>query len=868
MRLVHQLFVSTLLLLSLVGPVPASANSIPSFRDLSGHEFGERITTHHEMASYLRTLAETSRRVELIEQGKSWEGRELLLAVVTSGANHSRLDEIQQRAQALGDPRRLSDGEPDAWLGEQPAIVWLGGSIHGFELSGSEGLLKLLEHLATRSDPATMKVLENTVVLIDPMLNPDGRDAFAGFNHQRLGRSSNPRREHWGNAATFWQALRFRTGHYFFDTNRDWFAHTQPETRHRVGQIQAWRPQVMVDAHEMGPDTEFFFDPPALPFGPHFPPFARRWFESFGAAYASAFEEAGFEYTTRELFNYFFPGYTTSYGSYQGAVGMLYEQGSSRGLALERSDGSVRTLQDALEQQYTAAWTAVSLAAKERETLLREYLEAHRKALQIDGGARRYLLPPGGDPGLHRELAALLQRNGIEVARLRDAVTFGDLRDRFGRAVDDLELAAGTWVVEAAQPRQHLLRTLLEPSLPVPKEFLAEARKRLDRGENPRFYDMTSWSLPLLFDLPAFSTGENRTLPVDPWQDAEPTPSDERVETHADSLPYAYLVDGRNAASLGVLNQLRSQGVRVSVLFQGTRLEGREVPSGTVVVRLGSNEIGTDQKIEQACEAFGVECWTTRSARGDDGAPALGTVRGEAAHEVDVALLAEDGIHAYSFGWAWFTLEERFGVSTTVLPTQNLARTPIEAYETLVIPDTRSPEELAAALGEGGKARLHQWLQDGGTLVALGASVEMVRNFEWIALRSANDAEEGEPEVRRFQVPGALVEARTDPEAWLAAGLGEKLPFLLFSSRHYLAPEGPPNGGRRVVVSLPEGELIASGHLWKESRERLPGAVLAYEERVGNGRLIAFAEDLNFRGFWRGSDRLFLNAVLLGPSAP
>lgn len=858
------------LLLSLVWPLTAGANNVPSFRDLSGHEFGDRITTHHEMASYVRTLAETSRRVQLIEQGTSWEGRELLLAVVTSGTNHSRLDQIKERAQALGDPRRLAEGEPDAWLGEQPAIVWLGGSIHGFELSGSEGLLKLLEHLTTRSDPATMKVLENTVVLIDPMLNPDGRDAFAAFNHQRLGRSSNPRREHWGNATSFWQALMFRTGHYFFDTNRDWFAHTQPETRNRVGQIQQWRPQVMIDAHEMGPDTEFYFDPPAHPFGPHFPPFARRWFESFGTAYASAFEEAGFEYTTRELFNYFFPGYTTSYGSYQGAVGMLYEQGSSRGLALERADGSVRTLANALEQQYTAAWAAVSLAATERENLLREYLQAHREALQLDGGARRYLIPPSGDPGHHRELADLLRRNGIEVGRLRDETTVGDLRDRFGRKTPSQKLAPGTWVVEAAQPRQHLLRTLLEPSLPVPEDFLAEARQRIDRGENPRFYDMTSWSLPLLFDLTAFSTGEDRALPSDPWHGGEGSTVAEGSEPGGDdsTLPYAYLVDGRNAASLAVLNHLRSRGIRTSVLFQDTRLEGRGVPSGTVVVRLGSNELGTDQAVEEACQTFGVDCWTTGSARGDDGAPALGTVRGGAAHPVDVALLAEDGIHGYSFGWAWYTLEERFGVSTTVLPTRIVRSTPLEEYETLVIPDTGSPEQLAEALGEGGKARLGQWLRDGGTLVALGASVEMLRSFEWIALRSANEAEEGEPEIRRFQVPGAIIEAQTDSEAWLTAGLGETLPFLLFSSRHYLAPEGPPNRGRRVAVSLPENGLVYSGHMWEESQERLPGAVLAYEERVGAGRVIAFAEDLNFRGFWRGSDRLFLNAVLLGPGAP
>lgn len=863
-----------LFLLFLCWPAVAAApGKVPLFRDLSGHDFGQRITTHHQMAEYLRTLAETSERVRLIEQGKSWEGRELLLAVVTSASNHRHIEQIRQRAQALGDPRKLAAGEPEAWLEEQPAIVWLGGSIHGFELSGSEGLLMLLEHLSTRIDPATLAVLDHTVVLIDPMLNPDGRDAFAAFNHQRLARRPNPRREHWANATDRWQALRFRTGHYFFDTNRDWFAHTQPETLHRAAQLQQWRPQVMVDAHEMGPDTEFYFDPPARPFGPYFPPFARRWFESFGQAYATAFEEAGFEYTTRELFNYFFPGYTTSYGSYQGAVGMLYEQGSSRGLALTRGDQSVRTLRDALEQQYTAAWTAVSVASANRETLLREYLEAHREALRVATGTRRYLLPKGGDPGHHQELAELLIRNGIEVGQLREEITLTNLRDRFGREVTRRSFGPGTWVVESSQPRQQLLRTLLEPSLAVPEEFLAEARERLDRGQNPRFYDITAWSLPLLFDLPAFSSQETRAVPVTARvspavENESENEIDNRPDAPATTLPYAYLIDGRDAGSLAVLSRLKTEGRRASVLLQDSRIEGREVAAGTVVVRLGQNELGVDRAVEEACEQYSVSCWTTQSGRGDDGAPPLGSTRGLTARQVDVALLAEDGIDAYSFGWAWYTLEERFGISTTVLPARNLRNTPIEDFETLVIPDTSSLEELTEALAEKGKNRLRQWLDDGGTLIVLAGSVELARSFEWINLRSAHDNEEGEPDVRRFPVPGAILEAGVESDSWLTAGLGETLPFLLFSDRHYLAPEGPPNANRRIAVQLPEGPLISSGHLWPENIEQLPGAVLAYEEIVGRGRIIAFAEDLSFRGFWRGGNRLFLNAVLLGPSAP
>ncbi len=849
---------------------PASAQETPpSFADVTGHEFGERITVHHQMVSFVDMVGGRSPRVVVERLGESWEGRELLLATVTSPENHRRLDEILSTAQKLGDPRQTEAAEADELIARQPAVVWLGGSIHGFELSGSEGLLKLLERLAFSDEEAVLKVLDDAVVLIDPILNPDGRDAFANFNHQRIGRGANSLRADWSNAVTFWQALQFRTGHYFFDTNRDWFAHTQRETRARVGTLQEWRPQVIIDAHEMGPDIEFYFDPPTDPYGPNFPDFARNWFPRFGAAYARAFDAAGFAYTTRELFNFFYPGYTTSYGSYQGAVGMLYEQGSSRGLALERADGSVRRLADALEQQYTAAWTAVRFAAENREELLRDYHQAHRKEVaEGSRGTRWYLLAEGGDPGMLREAVDLLRRNGIEVQSLREDTEISGVRDRWGTEIGSHAFAAGTAVIDAAQPRNRLIRALLEPDQPLPEDFLAEARERIDRGENPRFYDMTSWSLPLLFDLEGYSANHSGSLSTDPdfdgTDDAAPAPDD----------AYAYIVDGRSTAALAVLRQLREDGLRASVLLEPSRVDGRDVAAGSVIVRNGDSDVG--ETVRELGERFGVEVSSVATGLSEEGFPSLGSVRTIAAREVDVALLAEGGVHAYSFGWAWYVLDQQFEIDATVLPARTLANTPLESFETLVIPHLLSAEQLASTLGEEGLERLKRWVRDGGTLVAIAGAVEFVRKqLEMTALRSwaeENKVGEGEDarEPRRFRVPGAIFDAETDPNVWLTAGLGGRLPFLVDSDRVYLAPDGPPQGGRRVAVHFPADaeKLRFSGHVWPETLERVPSAVLAYDERIGRGRVVAFAEDLNYRGYWRGADRLFVNAVLLGPSAP
>jgi hypothetical protein len=844
---------------------PAAHAQVPEFADVAGHAFGERITLHHQMLAYVQTLAERSDRVAVRMQGESWERRALPLVIVTAPENHARLDEIQATAQQLGDPRTLAPDALDAALEGQPVIVWYGGSIHGFELSGAEGVLKLLEHLTTRDDAATLDVLRHAVVLIDPMLNPDGRDAHARANHENLSRTPNPARDDWVNDFTGWQGLKFRTGHYYFDTNRDWFAHTQRETQARVPTLQAWRPQVVVDLHEMGPDAEFYFDPPGDPVGPFFPRFASRWFAEFGRAYGAAFDSAGFEYMTRERYNYFYPGYTTSYGSYQGAVGMLYEQGSTRGLALALSDGSVRTLADALEQQYVAAWTAARTAVARRTELQREYYAAHRAAV-ADGatGVRRYYLPFEGDPRLVRELASLLVRNGVDVGVVTETVTEGRLRDREGQSVGGRSFAPGTFVVEAAQPRNALIRSLLEPENPLPDSFLASARARVDRDENPRFYDITAWSLPLLFDVAAFGSTSASAPTVRPWSPDEaddgPAPPDRAA--------YAYLLDGRSAASVAALYHLREAGHRAGVLTRPTRIGGTTYAGGSVIVRVGQSDPTVHDAVADLAARYAIEVSALPSGYSDSGFPALGS--GDFTFNVapaTIGIFAETPIFGYSFGWAWYTLDQQYAIPTTVLKTSSVGSIDLSRFTVLVVPSASSGA-LARVLGENGVARLQRWIHDGGTLVTLAGATEFARQHLGLSLRSWYETDAGEG-AKPYDVPGAMVRGRLDPGYWLSAGYDDgEVPVLVDSERIYVAPEGPVESSRRVVGRYAATDrVLLAGHAWDESVERFPNAVFAFEERMGRGRVIAFAEDLNYRGYFRGANRLFLNAVILGPSA-
>lgn len=864
--LISPRLLSALVLLMVMGLAPSSGHAqVPTFQEVVGHDFGERITEHHQMVRYLEALESTSDRVQLVNQGESIERKALLLAIVTHPDNLARLDEIQAAAQQLGDPREVSDSEADALVENQPTVVWLGGSIHGFELSGAEGLLKALERLTTQDDPETMEVLQNVVVLVDPILNPDGRDAHAQHNHQNVGREVSPRRDDWSNDFSGWEGLKYRTSHYFHDLNRDWFAHSHPETRNRVGTIQDWRPQVLVDAHEMGPDVEFFFDPPTDPVAPTFPEYATWGFELFNQGYVEAFDEAGYEYMTGERYNYFYPAYTTSYGSYQGAVGMLFEQGSTRGLAMERADGTVRTLRDALDQQYTAAWATLTTSARHRDELLQRYVQAHRDAV-ADGesGIRRYILSTeGGDPHLRGELVELLQRSGIEVQRLTEESRIGGLRDREGEDVEARTLPAGSYVIEAAQPRNRFIRALMEPHVPVPQEFLALARERVDRGENPRFYDVTAWSLPLYFNQPGYSTTEGGSLPTE----AVTTP-DELSPSPPSRAGYAYLLDGWNARSLTVATQLRESGYRTAFMAVPTTIDGQAVPSGTIVVRTGQNPETVHDSVRELAQRAGVAVRSVDTGRADPGEPALGSGDVFPMNRPSVAIVAETPVNGYSFGFAWHTLDQQYEIPNTVLRAGSLASADLRDFNVLVLPEL-SPGAMADLLGEEGLANLRSWIRHGGTLVALGSAVEFARDqLGVISLQSWYETDAGEDAVA-LEVPGAFFRGELNRAYWLSSGVPDgTFPFQIRSSRIYLAPDLPPSSGRRVVGTLTSDSPYMVGHAWPESLERLPGAVFAYEERVGQGRVVALAEDVNFRSYWRGGQRLFLNAAVLGPSAP
>src|SRR5687767_1806806 len=460
---------SLLLSLALIAPALRAQHSlrtggqydaaVPTPRSVLGYEVGDRFTPHHMMMRYVERVAAASRRVHVDTVARSFEGREMLVVAITSEANQQRLEQIRADAVTLSDPIGSAAGQATAIATRLPVIVWLGHTVHGNEASGAESAIALIYQLAAGQDAETRMILDSAVVLIDPLQNPDGHERHV-HDVQRatgaFGVSPTPGAlVHSGS----WPGPR--TSHYYFDLNRDWFTMSHPETRGRIASMLRWRPHVAVDLHEMGSSSSYFFPPPVAPVNKNIHPTITKWFDIFGDANAAAFDANGWSYFRREGYDLFYAGFGDSWPSFNGAIGMTYEQASSSGGAIRRSDGTVLTLREAASHHYTASWATLTASARRARERVRDYLTFRQTAITEPGVMRAIVIESDGQ-GRADSLASLLQRNGITVQRLRGNAEAANAVE-YGMSPGTGRFAAGSYVVDLAQPQGRLARALLEP---------------------------------------------------------------------------------------------------------------------------------------------------------------------------------------------------------------------------------------------------------------------------------------------------------------------------------------------------------------------------------------------------------------------
>ena len=849
---------------------------MPTLEEVAGHGFRDAVTPPADVIRYMEALAAAApERTRLIRYAESWEGRPLVVLVIGSPERMARLDEVKAGIGRLADPRGLSDAEAEMLLAELPVVTALMHGVHGNEISSSGAAMAEAYHLlAATGDADVDLILSESLVLIDPMENPDGRNRFVyqnGIAQARWPDEAGVSAEHdepWPGG---------RGNHYLFDLNRDLFIQSQPETRGKVDIFLEYRPQIVADLHEMGGDATYFFPPTAAPSNPWYGERQIALMDVFGEAIGARFDARGFAYFNRDVYDLFYPGYVDMWPMGHGALGMTYEQASARALVLRRSDGDLLTYGDGVLHHFTAAIETALTSARNRGRILRDYLAFRREGIALgERGPAEIVLHSAHDPGMAERLAGLLAENGIDVFRASGPVTVG------ARTL----AADASFIVPLDQPTHRFIHNLLDANVPMEEDFVRRQIERRANRQPDEIYDLTAWSQALLWDVEAIETPATGTrgeaiatgeglLEAGGAQAGVPA-------ADVPALPEAlvgYLIPWGTNGAAAVAEALR-EGIRIRAAGAEFTLDGRRFGVGTAIVRAAENDPGLPGRLAGIAARHQAEVVPIDDAYVREGM-SLGSRRVRALREPRVLLVYDAPGRSLSVGWARYVLERRYGQRTTAVRASSLGRARLADFDVVIFPSGN----YGSAVDEGLLDRLRAWMRDGGTLITMAESSRWAARAGLLATdteRRGGRAESDDPpepdtpeqpieyldaispeDESPEGVPGAILRTLLDTEHWLAAGTDGEIGVLVEGSRVFrpITLDEGTNVGRYADLD----DLVLSGIVWEESRPQLASKAFLIHQSVGRGQLVAFAEDPNYRAYAEATQLLFMNAVLLGP---
>lgn len=800
--------------------------NVPPPESVLGWEVGSWHVSHDKLVQYLHALAEASPRVSIKTTGHSWEQRPLLQLAITSADNQARLEDLRQ-AHLQGDG---------------PLVLWLGYSVHGDEPSGSNAALLAAWYLASSRSDFVNRLLQDSIVLIDPSNNPDGLERFAAWANANAGRVpvGDPlTRQH----VEAWP--EGRTNHYWFDLNRDWLPLVHPESRARVAQFHHWLPHVLTDHHEQTGHPGFFFQP-GVPSrqNPLTPAANLELTRALAVHHAAAMDAAGQPYFTEDAYDDFYFGKGSTYPDINGSIGILFEQRAILGQALDTSNGT-ETFEGAIANQLRTSLSTLRGAWELRE-LLQTYQRSFHTAM-LDRAAERpfaaWIVGDDGDPGRLREFLDILRQHRIEVQPLGDSLRSGGH-----------EFAPGSaWVIPARQRQFGLLEALME--------------RRTEFADNT-FYDVSAWTLPLAYNLPHATVGSLPPL-------GEVTESSPGPQPAPDAAAWAVSWNQLGAAPL--LRALLEAEVRVRTALKAfsaqTTAGLRAFEPGTLLIQGGIQQ--TEPRAEAlrlltAAALSGLDVSSLRSTMTATG-PDIGSRHFAGLEPLRPLLVGGEGTSSYAVGEQWFLLDQRLQVATPVIDLPRLATARLADYSHLLLPDGDY-----AAVADALKQDIARWVRQGGALIAVERAANWVETlcFEEDPLLCAPTAAADTagtppppPEPRTYAdfeddraaqvIGGAIAAALVDQSHPLGFGLPRpELPLF----RRGVVELRPSTNAYASPVRYTQDPLLA-GFIGPERLQAMRGAPAVIAEKRGEGLVVRFANTPLFRGFWRGSERLFLNAL-------
>ncbi|WDI32685.1 M14 family zinc carboxypeptidase [Hyphococcus flavus] len=850
--------------------------SIPTLQSIAGHENGERITKPEDVVAYFQALeAVAPDRIKVWEYARTWQGRPLIYAAISSPENIARLDDVRTGVAALADPRATNRAEADRLISSLPGSTWIAYGVHGNEISSTDAAIMTAYHLlAAQNDERVQKIMNETIVFIDPMQNPDGRARFIhnfetseGLEPQ-ASRLAAERNEPWPNG---------RTNHYLFDMNRDWFALTQPETVGRIRILREWMPLVFVDAHEMGSDSTYYFAPEAVPYNPHLAADQRASLELFGRNNARWFDRFGFDYFTREVFDAFYPGYGASWPSYYGAIAMTYEQASARGLKARRNTGEEFHYRDTVRQHFVTSLSTAEVTADNSEKFLREFYSYRVSAIEEGRteNVRSFIFPATRDAAGARKIASLLTTQGAEVIQANAAF------QACGASYD-----AGAYIINLNQPSKRLLRTLLDENIEIEQGFLEEQERLRSKNLPDQIYDVTAWSLAQMFNVEMDACGS--LVIAGDFSPFDPTASEGGLTNPDASVAFLVNWGERPAARLLALALRRGLTVYSSDL-PFTLAEGEmQFNAGALIFKREDNPDNLPAILEEIVGETGAEVIGVSDSWATSG-PNFGSFNVVKMPAPRVAIAWDMPTNPYSAGNTRYVIERQFDYPVTAIRMSQLGSRYLDNFDVLVLPAAWG--DYTQEVGAAGAERIKDWVDRGGVLIGAAGALRFMANPEvgLLSSRRENAAKENgvaapgddatvegkiiedeqgflnavEPKTESPDPSaGVMVKAVVDSDHWLAAGVAPELNVLVRGGDIYTPVD--LNTGTNVARFAGANELVVGGHLWEQTRDQLAYKPFVIAEPRGAGQVIAFTQDPTVRAYLDGLNLIYMNAIFRG----
>ncbi|MAB49561.1 MAG: zinc carboxypeptidase [Flavobacteriaceae bacterium] len=798
-----------------------TAQNLQSPSDFLGYDIGTQFSRHHQVIDYFKSVVETvPNNVKVEQYGTTNERRSLVLAYISSEENIKNLETIRENnLKNTG----LLEGEP---TNTDVAIVWLSYNVHGNEASSSEAaMLTLYKLLTERKD-----LLENTVVIIDPGINPDGRDRYVNWYNETkstpydIDQQASEHNEPWPGG---------RPNHYLFDLNRDWAWATQIETQERLKVYNKWMPHIHVDFHEQGPNEPYYFAPAAEPFHEIISDWQRDFQTQIGQNHAKYFDAEGWLFFTRERFDLFYPSYGDTYPTYMGAIGMTYEQGGHgmSGLGILNDEGHVLTLVERLTHHTVTGLSTVEIASKNAKQLNTEFAKFFDNS---DLKFKSYVVK--GNQDKLNSLKSLLSKHDIKFENTNNGKVSG--YDYATGKQGTMSVDANSLVIHTNQPKGKMVKVLFEPNAKLNDSLT---------------YDITAWSVPYAYGLDAIAS-TSKVSSTKTYEGKMPT-----LLTEA----YGYVSKWNSLKDAQFLADLLKHDFRVRFTEKPFSSNGENFDRGSLIITKGDNKhledfLGLLNQVKQKYEQH----LTQINSGFSQTTPDIGSPDIKLVNKQKVAVLSGEGTSSLSYGEIWHFFEQQLHYPLTSINTDDFSGTNLNKYNVLIIPNGY----YGSVLNENNLKKINDWVQAGGKVIAIDGALRSFAGKDGFGLKykssdnySSNDNltpyAEREREYTNNLITGAIFKTKIDNTHPMAFGYSKDYFTLKLGSSSYDLLGSGYNVGHLADTK------VYSGFAGKDALANLGNTLVFGEERKGSGSFIYFVDNTLFRSFWENGKLFLVNSV-------